>query len=373
MVERILADETQKNIVNAKESFEFLNHLKNYLTVFANQNFVSQDYVLGKLKIEKSVIDKLYFENYKEKTVFTRIDWIADYICEELGFEANQIGQIKPKVKKTLYSWLSTNDIFQIYNQFVYNYSALFNQEIYQDFYSKYEQSFKNLNYDDISPLIYIYGYLFGFDVKKQTKHLIVDEMQDYSPLQFELLNTIYPCAKTIVGDIYQSLYKDLTWDYLENLSNLIGDCKLITLNKTYRSTKQINDFAFKFLPKCDVEAFNRQGEEVEVVNCDQDNLKQTLKQQLEKFTQKYNKIAIITSNKQKAKALYFILDNENISFDENKLGDINVLSIGQCRGLEFDAVITVLNHPTTPLNKKAMFVASTRALHKLVVVTTTN
>ena len=356
-VERVLNSLEQRQIANFKESFEFLENIKILLSEFAKQNFVSSDFVLYKKVVKKQAIDKLFFENYKDKDIFTRIDWIADYICEELSIKESEISEIKPRITNVLYSHFKTTNVFNIYNSFL-------------DILNVNANTTGKIMYDDIAPLLYINGYIFGFDVKKQTKHLVVDEMQDYSPLQFDLLNKIYPCAKTIVGDIYQSLYKSLDQEYLEKLCQLIGQCKIITLNKTYRSTKQINDFAFKFLPNCNVEKFNRDGEDVEILAYNQENFKQILNSAVDKLSKKYNKVAIITKNKQKANALYYVLENENVKFDEETLGDITLVTLGKCRGLEFDAVITLLDNPDTEITKTSLFVACTRALHKLIVLT---
>ena len=357
MVERLLESEEQKAQICFKESFDFLDNLLVYLDEFAKANFVAQDIKFDKKVVEKQKIQKLYFENYAQKDIFVRLDWIADYVCDELGFSEKEKARLKNRIFKILLSQLKTCDIFEIYNDFL----AFCGFEPIQT---------NQIRYDDLAGLVYIKGYIFGFDVQKETKHLVVDEMQDYSPLQFAVLNKIYPCAKTIVGDIYQSVYKDFDQDYLQKLCALFGDCELVKLNKTYRSTKQINDFAFELLPSCDVVPFNRDGEEVEIIPFDQSDFKQKMMEQLDVLSKKYNKVAIITKTKKRAKSLYMVLDNENLTYDEDTLAGIPVMPISKCRGLEFDAVITVLDNPTTKQNKSILFVGATRALHKLVVMT---
>ena len=37
-------------------------------------------------------------------------------------------------------------------------------------------------------------------------KHLVIDEMQDYSPIQYAVLNRLFQCPKTILGDFSQSI-----------------------------------------------------------------------------------------------------------------------------------------------------------------------
>lgn len=354
--ERILKSEELKKIVCFKESFDFYENLQIYMKKYARANFCAKDFVFNKKTISKQNIEKLYFENYGEKDIFIRIDWIADYICDELEFDENEKLALKDRITKILYSYIKTTNIFEIYNDFL----------VAVGLQSK---SFEILENDDLAPLMFINGYIFGFDVQKETKHLVVDEMQDYSPLQFALLNKIYPCPKTIVGDIYQSLYKNFEDDYLEKLSALIEDCKVLYLNKTYRCTKQINDFAFALLPNCDVKPYNREGEEVDICVYNQSNFKQNLKDKLTQISQQYNKVAIITKTKEMSKSIFCVIDDERLSFDENSLMGIPILSIAECRGLEFDAVITVLDNPLSKMQKHILFVGTTRALHKLVVM----
>lgn len=357
MVERILEDEDQKDVICFKESFDFYNNLILYLSQFAKTNFVASDIKFDKKVVEKQKIEKLYFENYADKDIFVRFDWISDFVCDELEFSETERPALKKRIFNILVSNLSTHNIFEIYNDFL-NCCGL------------QSKSFEKIDYEDLAGLVFVKGFIFGFDIQKETKHLVVDEMQDYSPLQFAVLEKTYPCPKTVVGDIYQSVYKKFESDYLQQLCNFFGDCKLIMLDKTYRSTKQINQFAFDLLPKCDVVPFNRDGEEVQIIAYDQTDFKQKVLEQLDILTKKYNKVAIITKSQKRAKNLFMILDNENITFDEDTLRGIPILPISKCRGLEFDAVVTVLDNPSTSQNKSILFVGATRALHKLVVMT---
>src|SRR5699024_7394886 len=61
--------------------------------------------------------------------------------------------------------------------------------------------------FEDLAPLLYLKGELEGYPVQRKIRHVVVDEVQDYSPLQLQILNKTFPRAKfTLVGDIYQSL-----------------------------------------------------------------------------------------------------------------------------------------------------------------------
>ena len=37
-------------------------------------------------------------------------------------------------------------------------------------------------------------------------KHLVIDEMQDYTPMQYQILAMLFPCKMTILGDKAQTM-----------------------------------------------------------------------------------------------------------------------------------------------------------------------
>ena len=78
-------------------------------------------------------------------------------------------------------------------------------------------------------------------------KYLVIDEMQDYTPIQFAVLNRMYPCQKTILGDFGQVL-NPCHHHSLDEIRKIYKDAQFIALNKSYRSTYEIMDFAKKNL-----------------------------------------------------------------------------------------------------------------------------
>ena len=79
------------------------------------------------------------------------------------------------------------------------------------------------VKYEDVAPIMFIKDYFVGLTPDKSVKYLLIDEMQDYSPIHFLLFNKIYKCPKTILGDIYQCFDRDLGDDYLQTLKNIYG------------------------------------------------------------------------------------------------------------------------------------------------------
>ena len=62
------------------------------------------------------------------------------------------------------------------------------------------------LEYADLAPLAYLHIALDGNNAQSYVKHLLIDEMQDYSPIQYKVIQKLYPCRKTILGDASQSV-----------------------------------------------------------------------------------------------------------------------------------------------------------------------
>ena len=56
----------------------------------------------------------------------------------------------------------------------------------------------RTLEYSDLAPLAYLHIVLEG-GTKNSVKHLLVDEMQDYSPIQYKVIQKLFPCRKTLL------------------------------------------------------------------------------------------------------------------------------------------------------------------------------
>nr|WP_252898444.1 UvrD-helicase domain-containing protein [Apilactobacillus ozensis] len=103
-------------------------------------------------------------------------------------------------------------------------------------------------------------------DKIKKIKYLFVDEMQDYSIAQLTYIKHAFPNAKlNLMGDSEQALFKNVETpeQLLQKLNNAFptNHSRLIKLNRSYRSTYEITNFAKSILPKNnDIEPFNRKG-----------------------------------------------------------------------------------------------------------------
>lgn len=127
--------------------------------------------------------------------------------------------------------------------------------KVLQDEYNKYKKNNSILDYDDL--LLYLYNLLAkNEDIRdkicNQYKYIMADEYQDTNKLQAEI--TILLAGKNqnimVVGDDAQSIYSFRGAD----INNIIDfpkyfkNCKIITLEQNYRSTKAILNSANKLI-----------------------------------------------------------------------------------------------------------------------------
>ena len=111
--------------------------------------------------------------------------------------------------------------------------------------------------------MLYLKYRLKGKNEHRNIKHLVIDEMQDYSYLQYEILKTLFSCRMTILGDRAQTLDEDAR-DVLSFLPGILGkDLKKIILNKSYRNTVEIAEYAQKLADLPPLELFERHGKPV--------------------------------------------------------------------------------------------------------------
>lgn len=145
--------------------------------------------------------------------------------------------------------------------------------QVYKDFFTWIgkPETFKirknrTLEYADLAPLAYLHIALEGTPTLSRVKHLLIDEMQDYSPIQYKIIQKLYPCRKTILGDACQSVnpYGSSTADMIQK-AFVTGE--VMKLCKSYRSTFEITSFAQRIQTNEELEAITRHGEEPTVLS----------------------------------------------------------------------------------------------------------
>lgn len=361
MLERVIGKQQQADFENIaiKSSFEFLEDLKNFLNNDICKLFVPKTMTFGDVVITKDELADLFFNRMKTLPIYKRIDVLAENIADRFKIEQSKHEDLVKRAKKLLYNKLITTDLLKIYNLFLQSVDL---------------EEIDKIGAYDVAPILLIKENLFSLKDNFDAKYVIIDEMQDYTPCHFYLFDKIWHCAKLYLGDIYQSIDKTLSADYLKQLAKQTKS-KLKYLNKSYRSTLQISLFAQKILGKHIANNVNRNGDEVEchkVKDCAKD-----IEKILEQLSDKSQSVAIICKTIDEIKLLQkqssilkkFKVLNEIGSLTKAK----NVITTpAKAKGVEFDCVIVPFANDTNynnELDKNLLYVSATRALHKLYFV----
>lgn len=236
------------------------------------------------------------------------------------------------------------------------------------------------LEYADVFPLIHLKMRLEGVDnPRKDVKHLLIDEMQDYTLVQYAVLGKLFKCGKTILGDASQSVNPYSSTNATE-IQRVLRASAPVKLNKSYRSSWEIMKFALGVSPNDELEAMKRHGEapQVLVVN-KQDEAAALILTELEAFeASDHNTLAIIAKTQRQAGDLHRrltqagamarLLDSASAGFSTGVL----VCTAHLAKGLEFDRVIVPgvsAQNYYTDMDRNLLYVACTRAMHRLMVI----
>ncbi len=238
-----------------------------------------------------------------------------------------------------------------------------------------------NLPYADGIGLMYMKIKAEGCDLFSGIKQVVVDEAQDYYPIHYYILKNLFKYARfTVVGDVNQSIEKnsDISlYDEIISIFNFEKSNKIF-LNKSYRSSYEISKFSTKLLDVGTQTEFFKRNEEEPVINKSNTsaNLQDDIVKTIEKYkSQGFSSIAVICKNRKEASDLYFKLSNKiklkliDYLDYESVLEGTLILPVYLAEGLEFDAVIVYeANNKTynTEYDKKLLYIACTRALHRL-------
>jgi DNA helicase-2/ATP-dependent DNA helicase PcrA len=233
------------------------------------------------------------------------------------------------------------------------------------------------IEYADVFPLIYLKLLTEGVDNPwGDVEHLLVDEMQDYTAVQYAVLARLFPCSKTILGDAGQSVNPH-TASTPETIGKVMKGATLVRLNKSYRSTYEIMQFALRVSPNPDLIAVRRHGEQPEVVqyDTDEDRLAGIAKDIAKFEASDHRSLAIIAKTQREADRLHRhlkdrgiaarLLANESSAFSTGVI----VCSAHLAKGLEFDRVIIAdagAKNYATPMDRNLLYVGCTRAMHRL-------
>ncbi len=241
------------------------------------------------------------------------------------------------------------------------------------------------VDYIHLPPIFYIHTSLFKIDIgtESEVKHVIIDEVQDYTILQLHIIKEIFKNASfTMLGDVNQSIYQHNSIKDSSHINHLFDnrDVAEMRFYTSYRSTKQITHFCNKILGYSDeVTAVNREGDIPQIIECNNEDITDITNDLINQVKEKYNSIAVITRTKQTSDFIFYKLKGKqsiktiNQSDTEFNSG-LCILPSYLAKGLEFDCVIvlcTAEDYYRGDEERKLYYTVCSRALHKLRIIHT--
>lgn len=410
-----------------KSSIKFKKIVDDYLLQIENNYIPKNDFYFKDYEIMSyNNINKLFKETYKMYNYNDRIKEIEKNLISELKKKSlliiddirkkrskelqNLTGENRIKVfdkyekiikllekdyKKIVKQYLnqiSKKDCIQYYKEFIDGYLQNSDEVmIYLKKNTSNNLQKNEISFEDLAPIMYIQYKIFGIKEKCKIKHVVVDEAQDYGEFQFDILKQILNSnSMTILGDIAQGVhyYRGIeNWKKFTDVEFKNVKTVYTTLNKTYRTTKEIMEVAnnvINKLPEFEKEyivlgepVIDRKNSVNIKKNKNIDELISSINNRINEYLQNdYKSIAIIGKDMNECEEIEKKLrkTRKDIKLIKGKDSEYNsgisVIPSYLAKGLEFDCVIisnaNEEKYTYSSLDIKLLYVTITRAMSKL-------
>ena len=243
----------------------------------------------------------------------------------------------------------------------------------------RYVRAGHSLRAEDIGAVLYLSVRLDSLHRDVRVRHIILDEVQDYTPIQLAYLAQAYPQSRlTLVGDINQ---RALVGNHLARLSDIgLNDMIEVELSVSYRSTSEITRHCTSILgdeATGVIRAVDRHGPPVRRLSCgDGEVFMREIRSILSEWKDTYGSIALITRTMDSAHRLHARLRETSpvhlVDADQQTfVHGVVILPVYLAKGLEFDAVIVLCPEGDAYDEGERLlyYTACSRALHGLCVL----
>ncbi|MBE2998333.1 AAA family ATPase [Nocardiopsis sp. HNM0947] len=363
-------DGAEHERARAKATLAFHQWLERAVTEAVEDSFVARDLRVRTFRVDAEDL-RTRFAALSHVPLRARLRSMAEHLCAAARLE-DPSAAFPPKpgeVNKELTAMLKVKTA----------------RALYRDLYRRPDApaafrapSAKTLEWGDVYPFLFVAARFHGSTPDQEIQHLVIDEMQDHSPTQYAVLQQLYRCNMTVLGDVAQALGN--TEDYTPgSLGGLFRDARVMELTRSYRSTAEIMRFACGIRGD-EVTTIDRHGDEPEVLGFGTGASEAGwLAEEIARFRAAGGgRLAIITRSHAQARALHGELAEKveglTLASADSRgiLGhDVTVLPVGLAKGLEFDEVVVArasAEEYAADADRSLLYIACTRALHRLTV-----
>ncbi|MBO5477039.1 MAG: AAA family ATPase [Clostridia bacterium] len=372
------------NIISKQEVMDVFNEtigtsiaerLEMAARIIANRIKIDQN-VYQRIKDQMLILEKAESDIEKKRKIAKKeLDMLKELTTT--GFEK----QLKKYVN------ISNLKILNIYKDFVENVDKYASHIENVDIEKMKKDTLESLKAkiienEDIAAIMYIKYVLFGNEEYRNFKCVIVDEAQDFGKFSYYMLKTLLNNAVfSIFGDMAQGIYSYRSIDDWNEIMGIFNGAEFLRLEKSYRTSIEIMNEANKISEAMEL------GKAIPVIR----NAGPTIKTQIFKDKQQdyivsrvkeyldmgFKSIAVVYKNQKNMANLNKKFKDNNIESEiiykdqEKYNGGVCIVTSYLSKGLEFDVVIVAdaeddNYNSDSKLDMKLLYVAMTRALHKL-------
>lgn len=377
-IEREMRDPKAAERFVLKQSQAFVDQMEGFALELEDELMNFSDVSYKSFVKSESEIITLFYDKFADIPLLSRMDAVAETFIDEIETLLNRDLPEKERIPliEKFRKMYETMDFYVLYNRFL-------KKEGYQTLPRRPLEK-RKLRYEDVYPVLYLKYRLSRQAERSNIKHLVIDEMQDYSRLQYLIIRRMFSCKMTILGDRAQTM-ADQQQDVLQFLPGIFGkDLRRIEMRKSYRNTVEIASYAANLIGVTDPELFERHG--MPVLERDVTDLEAALREAVDTLfpeEKTYETAAVIVPDEKTAERAYLILREilAEKDFDcEKRLSWLNrdsssfkkgltVTTFYLAKGLEFDQVFSIFpKDEKREMMMQAQYIAATRALHELRV-----
>ena len=354
--------------IRFKSSFEFLSQLNQYLLHVENTYFTVTELRVGNLTVPLPFL-LARFKTYHRVPLLKRFALVAEDVRTYVRDATRRklTGQEKSRIGEAIPRMFKFHQVLDLYRDF---FRWVGRPELLRLNHGQ------PLEYADVFALIYMHMRLEGLSTYAHVKHLLVDEMQDYTPVQYAVLSRLFLCNKTILGDVSQTV-NPYSSSSAETIERVFPEADVVKLYRSYRSTVEITAFTQRITPNPRIMPLERHGQEPVVAGFgSREEELQGIQRLVAAFPGSENQsMGIICKTLRQAEEVHAALDGAGVYLltDESTLfkEGIIITTAHLAKGLEFDAVVVPFasaHNYRTEVDKSMLYVACTRAMHQLTL-----
>ncbi|MEX0877225.1 MAG: UvrD-helicase domain-containing protein [Phycisphaerales bacterium] len=365
-------DEKYAQRVRDKSSPEFLAKLDAYIAHMRTTNFTPAPVSIPPYTLDADFI-AAQFKKRAAMPIRDQITRVIESIVEHMSvnYQKKIAGPARTQLRKDITAMFRITALKPLYKDF---YKWLGSPEMFK------KAKGGRFEYADVFPLIYLARLVETLPALARVKHVVIDEMQDYTPIQYRVIEQLFNCNKTILGDRNQAV-SPLSSTNAESIRDALTGAQCVYMHKSYRSSLEITALSQTIQHNADLESIERHDEKPVLVRCvGADEEAQAIAGEIDRFRQSdHNTMGIICKTDAQATELHerlagrvkglHLLDARSTTFS----GGVMIATAYLAKGLEFDRVVvpdvSETNYNAT-IDRHMLYVACTRAMHRLTLTT---